>query len=716
MAEAFLSGIWYRVRDMRPRLRPHVGIARHRYRGRAWYVLQDHATGRQHRFTPPVYMLLAQFDGRRTVDEIWQAVAATGQVEAPSQDEVIRLLSQLHQSDLIQYEGTPDVAELLDRYDRQRLSVVKQNLTNPLSFRIPLVDPDAFLDRTLPLVRWLTGWIGLVLWVVVVGAGLVTAGLHWDELSGSVADRLLATENLVIMALTYPVLKLLHELGHGWLAKARGAEVRDMGLMILVLFPTPYVDASATNALPSRWQRAAVSAGGVFVETFVAAVAVMVWASVEPGLMRAVAFNLAVIGGLSTVLINGNPLLKFDGYYVFSDLIEVPNLATRANRFWGHLMERYVFGARSVKEEVATWGERVWFVLYAPAAFVYRIVISVGIALYIGTQFFVIGVLLALWALFTSLVKPAAKALHHVVTNARLRKVRRRAVAISFGGLAAAVAALALLPAPSHTDTEGVIWLPDEATVRARTAGFVAGLAVPRGAHVAPGDLLARLEEPTLAASIEALRWQVREYERRLAAAEVTDRAEAEIVRSELAEMRERLAREMRRQDALAVRSLLAGVFEPAMPAPDVEGRFLAEGDVVGWVVPPAATLARIVVPQDDIALVRERLRGVELKLAGWLEARHAATVLRAVPAASGDLPSPALATGAGGRFMVDPTDRNGRRALEPVFVFDLALPPDLAAAPFGARVHVRFAHVPEPAAAQIWRRVRQLLLRQFDA
>ncbi|MEY8840110.1 PqqD family protein, partial [Cribrihabitans sp. XS_ASV171] len=345
MAESYLSTIWYRVADLQPKLRNHVSVHRHRYRGRAWYVLHDHASGRVHRFTPGAYMLIGQMDGGRTVDEVWRALAEAYDEDAPGQDEVIRLLSRLHQNDLIRYSGSPDVADLLERYNRNTRQIVKQNLLNPMSFRLPLFDPDAFLKKTLPWVRPLTGWFGLLVWLVVVAAGILTAAMHWEELTRNLVDQMLAASNLMIALVTYPLLKALHELAHGYLIRARGGEVREMGVMFLVFFPVPYVDASAAAAFRSKWSRAAVSAGGIFVETIAAAVAVMVWAAAEPGLVRAVAYNVVLVGGISTVLVNGNPLLKFDGYYVLADLIEIPNFGTRANRYWGHIIQRHLFGA-----------------------------------------------------------------------------------------------------------------------------------------------------------------------------------------------------------------------------------------------------------------------------------------------------------------------------------------------------------------------------------
>lgn len=716
MAEAFLSTIWYRVSELRPQLRAHVSVHRHRYRGQAWYVLHDHGTAKVHRFTPAAYMLICQMDGRISVDEAWRAIAETHDADAPSQDEVIKLLSQLHQNDLIQYNSAPDVNELLERYNKNARQIIKQNITNPVSFRIPLWDPDFFLTQTLPFVKPLLGWFGLLLWAVIVGIGITTAVIHWERFTSGITDQLFAAQNIIIMIVTYPLLKALHELAHGYLAKVRGAEVREMGIMFLVFFPVPYVDASAAAAFQNKWHRAAVGAGGIIIETFVAAIAIVIWTRAETGFLTSVAFNLATIGGLSTILVNGNPLLKFDGYYVMTDLIEIPNLANRANQFWGHLIQRYVFNAKHMREKSATWGERIWFVFYAPAAFTYRMVIMIGIAMFVAQKFFVIGVLIACWSVFDSIMKPVFKHVRHVITSPGLRKVRGRAYAWTFGGTGALIGAALLIPLPLYTDTEGVIWLPESAYVRAETSGFVVSVGPSSGAEVQAQTILINLVDPSVESRVETLRWQVEEQKRRLVAAEVEDRPLAIILRSELKENEAELERELERMMQMAIRAPETGSYEPVHGSAEQIGQYISEGDVIGYVVPKRPERIRMVVTQDDIGLVRERLKGAEIKVAGAMDISAPTKVLGAVPAGIGQLPSPALSANAGGRFQTDPSDQDSVRTLEPIFIYDLAVPPDLKHVPFGARVLVRVNHGHEPAAFQIFRRVRQVFLRQFNA
>jgi putative peptide zinc metalloprotease protein len=358
----------------------------------------------------------------------------------------------------------------------------------------------------------------------------------------------------------------------------------------------------------------------------------------------------------------------------------------------------------------------VWFVIYAPAAYVYRIVVMFGIAWFLAQSYFVLGLILAGWTLFQSFVKPLAKHLRHVVTAPRLRKVRRRATGLTFGGLAALVLALALIPLPLRTDTEGVVWLPDEAYVRARAPGFVAEVPVARGAAVAAEATLAQLAEPAQAARIEAMTWRAEELRRRLAMLEISDRSAAAVARLELAEAEAELASAAERAADLTLRAPLAGRFEPVMPPGDLVGRYLAEGDILGHVLPDRPDRLRIVVPQGDVALVRGGVEAVEVKLAGQLDERHRASLIREVPSAQNSLPSAALGRTGGGRFLTDPADPDGLTSLDRLFVFDLSLPETLRPAPYGARVLVRFDHGREPALEQAWRRLGQLFQQLIHA
>lgn len=717
MANPFQSTSWHSVARLKPRLRGHVRVRRHLYRGQVWYVLDDGVAGRVHRFPRGAYLLIGRLDGDHTVERLWERLVDELGEDAPTQDEVIQALGQLHGSDLLSSDAAPDTSELYTRHRKQRRQLWIQNLKSPMSLRVPLIDPDDFLTRTMGWLRPLFGWEGLLLWLGIVIPALLLAGQHWDELTNNLLDRVLSGDNLLLMALVYPAVKIVHELGHGYAAKATGREVREMGVMLLVLFPVPYVDASAAGALRNKWQRALIGAAGMLAELFLAGLAMFAWVLLEPGLGRAVMFNVMLVAGISTVLVNGNPLLRFDGYYILSDVLEIPNLGARSNQYWAHLIDRHVFRTHDPKPFPATPGERRWFLFYAPAAFVARMVMLLSLALLLAEKFFIIGVLVALWSLVTGIVLPLWKMFAHAFTSPRLHRNRRRAVRWTLGTAVAAVAILFVIPAPHHTATQGIVWLPEEAHVRAGSDGNVVRIAAPEGDRVAPGQLLVESANPMLEAEAERLNWRLRELQAEADQELRGNRVQREVSTIGLQQAEAELALLQQRLGALQLKAGTAGQFVlAAAPAGDLPGRFFQKGELIGYVAPGRADVARIAVGQEDIDLVREHLNGLEAWVAnraGWtFESR----IVRAIPGATYELPSPALAAANGGVFPLDPRDSKGTTSLQRVFLFDIALPPELRQVPFGTRVHVRFALDWEPLGWQIARRVRQLLLERLDA
>lgn len=717
MANPFHSASWFQVARLRPRLKGHVLVRRHRYRGAIWYVIDDGATGKTHRFPRGAYELAGRLDGERSVEDLWHLLVDRLGEDAPTQDDVIAALGQLHAADLLATDTLPDAGEAYVRQKKQRRQVWLQNLKSPMSLRINLFDPDRFLTRTLPLVAPLMGPVGALLWLAVTIPALLLVGTHWQELTGNLADRVLAADNLLLIGLVYPLVKAIHELAHGYVAKRFGREVREMGIMLLVFFPVPYVDVSHASALASRWQRAAVGAAGMMAEVFVAALATYAWVMLEPGLARAVAFNVMVIAGVSTVLVNGNPLLRFDGYYILSDLIEVPNLGTRANRFWAHLVDKYVFRTSGARPFDGTAGEKRWFLAYAPAALVARMIMLFGIALFVAQKYFFLGVLFALWSLWTGIGLPVCKMVAHVFTSPQLHGNRQRAVRITGAGLAVLALVLFAVPAPHHVNAQGVVWLPEEAHVRTGTPGMVTRLLADEGAFVRRGAVLAQTVNPALEAEVEQLAGRLREMQAQADSELAGDRVKRQISQDAWREASHRLAVQQRRLSELTLAAGTDGIFVlTAAPAQDLPGRHLEQGALLGYVTPGHADVARIAVPQDDIALVRDGLRSVRFRLASMPGRSWDGRLVRAIPGGTRDLPSPALSTANGGAIPPDPNDAEGRTALNRIFLFDVSLPPELRGAPFGTRVFVRLQLGWEPLGWQMARRLRQLFLSQFDA
>lgn len=715
MAQASLfSPVWYRVAELRPRIRPHARLHRQHFRGGRWFVLHDQANNRFYRFTPAAQVLIGLMDGRRTMQRIWELAGERLGDDLPTQDETVQLLAQLHAADMLYGDAVPDVIEVAERGRTQKRRRLMMAVRNPLSVRLPLLDPDRFLDATFWIVRPLFGPLGALIWLLVVLSGGTLALMHWPELTSNAYDRVLAAENLLLLALAYPLIKAVHELGHGYAVKRWGGEVHELGVMFMVLMPIPYVDASGAHAFQDKRQRMLVGGAGILVELFVAAVAMILWVLLEEGLTRALAFNVMLIGGVSTLLFNGNPLLRFDGYYVLADWIEIPNLGQRANRYLGYLCQRYLFGIETAESPVTAGGERRWFLAYALGSFVYRMAIMVGIALLVAGKLFFIGVLLALWALVMMLLLPLGKGLWYLISSPELERRRGRAFAAAAAVVVALLGPALLVPLPTATVTQGVVWLPESSHVRAPESGIVKAVLARAGAQVRPGETLVRLDDPILEARLAVAAAALHEARVRLAAAEVRDPLRAEIVREETARAAAALARLREQQANMTVASQEDGLFVPAEGS-DLTGRFLAKGDLLGYVLEPGVPLLRIAVRQQDIQRVAETTRSVSVRFADDPSRGYPARVLRVTPQATREIPSRALAIQGGGAIPLDPSDAGGVKTMESLFVIDMQVEDGPVASAFGTRVYARFDHGREPLAAQAYRAVRQLFLREFD-
>lgn len=714
MPTTLFSPSWYRVAALKPRLKRHAEIHRHQIRGEIWFVLQDHSTGRFHRFTPAANLIIGLMDGDRSVQEIWEIAGARLGDDLPSQDEIIHLLARLHAADVLHSDVPPDIAELAERQQSQRRTALLQSIRSPFAVRVPLVDPDRFLAATLPLVRPLFTAAGFVVWLAIVGAAVVMAGMHWQDLTKDITDRVLSVDNLVLLLVIFPVVKALHELGHGYAIKVWGGEVHEMGIMFLIFMPIPYVDASAASAFREKWRRVVVGAGGMIVELFVAALAMAVWVSVEPGIVRSIAYNTMLIAGVSTVLFNGNPLLRFDGYYIFSDLIEIPNLGARSISYLGYLVQRYLFRVADLTSPADVPGERGWFGFYAVASFGYRMFVMTVIVLFVATKFFVIGVVLAIWAAILMFVWPLTKSILFLFTSPRLRGHRGGALAVSASVTAVVAGSLLFVPVPYGTVAEGVVWVPERAKVYAATDGFIIGVVAEPDRLVADAQPLIVMEDPIHMARVRVLEAQLKELEVIYAAKKVEDRVQAAIVEEQMNHAKERLRLARERAEDLVVRSPAAGVF--LLPIiEDLPGRYIAKGELIGYVVDFAPPTVRVVVRQSDIDLVRQRTERVEVRLADRVAEVLPATLVREIPAASDRLPSVALGTQGGGKVPIDPRAPRADIAFETVFHFEIELPHSAAVSRLGGRVFVRFDHGREALAWQVYRSLRQLFLRRFN-
>jgi putative peptide zinc metalloprotease protein len=452
----------------------------------------------------------------------------------------------------------------------------------------------------------------------------------------------------------------------------------------------------------------------MIVELVIAAIAMFVWISVEPGLVRTLAYNTIFIAGISTVIFNANPLLRFDGYYMLADALEIPNLRQRANAYLGYLCERHLFGRDDAPAAHATAGEREWFIGYAVSSFVYRILVVTAILLYLTDQLFMLGMMFAVMTGVTWFVLPVWKGMKYLCTSPRIRQVRGRAVAVSMAAVACVVVVLTLVPAPFRTRAEGVVWIPDEAFVRAEVDGFVSQVVATPGSAVQPGEVLLVCNDPVLERDMKVVEGQLREVTARIREQLVDNLVKAKMLEEEQRYLEERLARTRERQADLVIRSKAAGTF--VLPkAEDLPGRYVKRGELLAHVVDLKTITVRTIVDQDSIDLIQHQTKDVQVRLAERLAYPMSASIKRLVPSASEDLPSLALGSEGGGQVPMDPHDPKGQKAIRKLFQIDLELPLQHSILNVGGRVYVRFDHGRAALAAQWYRQGRQLFLARFN-
>ena len=714
MTDSLISPHWYRVSRLKPKLQHQVRIHRHDYRGLIWYLLENTTTGRSHRFNPAAYQFIGMLDGERTVQEIFDRMCVKLDEFAPGQQEIIDLMARLYEADLLKSGATADTEELFDRQSRQRSSQMKQRFANPVALRFPLWDPEDFLNRHFDKVSWIfTRWVAMA-WLLLVAYAGLQAARHWPEIRMHFGVNTLSPYNLLLMVLLYPPIKFLHELGHAFSAKLEGGEVHEMGVNFLVFMPVPYVNVSTATHFRSRFRRMLVSAAGILVESFLAALGLLLFLAAEPGIIQNIGFNVFVIGGVSSLFFNGNPLLKYDGYYVLADALDIPNLYQRSGLYWQYLAQRYLFGLRDAVSPANAPGEPFWFVVYSALSVLYRFAILWFIMVIVAEIYFYFGMLLALWLVGMQAGMPLVKAVRYVMASPALQKHRNRAVLSSITIAAILVGVIGFMPLPSYTLSEGVVWQPDEVQLRAEHDGFVESLKVRNHQNVGLGTRLLTLSDPFVGSELKIARARVNELKSRYRASRVNSQVDAGILKEELSVAESELSFIQKKARAMSVSAFKDGRLM-LLESDDLPGRYLRKGDMLGYVLDDEEPTVRVAVSQDHIGQLRESVVDIRVRFASAPGEEFSAKIVRQAPEATSRLPSAALATTGGGKFMVKPGSADELFAGEEVFLVDLKPEFNGHDVMLGTRAYVRIDHGSEALASQWYRRLRQVFLRQFS-
>jgi putative peptide zinc metalloprotease protein len=710
--ESLFSPLWHRYAQQRPQLRTHITVQTQRYRGQAWYLLINETNGSHFRINEVAYQFIGRCDGRFTVQQVWDTLLESLGDKSPTQDELIRLLGELDQKDLIRYEAMPDVTSMFRR-KQEKIKRERMAFINPLSFKLPLFDPTAFLDKTRWLQKLIFNPVCFIVWLVIVIVAILTAASHWHELRQHAANYMSTPLYLFLAWASFPFIKTLHELSHALAVRHWDGQVKECGVTFFVFTPAPYVDASASTAFRSQLQRVIVGAIGMMVELIIAAVALGIWFSTQSGIVHALAFVTMFVCGITSLLFNGNPLVRFDAYHILCDTFDLPNLAARSKTFWTNLINRFVLGTKNTIPMSYAEGEKKWLIAYAPLSTAYSVIIMAYIVFWLGAKSMLAGLLIALFALFNLLIKPVFGTIKQLLASATIGATKRRATLMIGSSLLLAILLIFVVPMPFNTTAQGIIWLPETARIRPNTTGFIQTVSVENNAAVVANQIILVLSDPALIAKRDNLKSQlagmhVDQYN--LMSHDIT-RA------SSMAEQIEKVGAELSRVETeiadLTVRSQVSGKL--VMPhQDDLMGTFVQKGAVLAYVLNQDNIKVRAAIPEPAAGLIRNNLMRVEVRTTDHLDYVLNAQLSMDTPAVTRSLPSAALGDNGGGVYATDPSDKNGLTAVEPLVLIDLNIP-NTALERVGARAFVRFDHAREPIASQLYRHARQLFLRYFN-
>jgi len=643
LADSLLSSS---ARKMRVRVRPDLTAQRQRYQGKTYWVLKDPVGLQYFRFQEEEYAILQMLDGDTSLDEIKEKFEAEFPPQKITLDEIQNFLGMLHRSGLILAGVQGQGEQLLKRRGERRRRELLNLVTNVLCVRFKGIDPERILNWLYPKVRWFFSPVAFVTVLCLMLAALILVTVQFDTFRAKLPSfkDFFTPGNALWLAVTLALTKVLHEFGHGLSCKHFGGECHEMGVMLLVLTPCLYCNVSDSWMLPSKWQRAAIGAAGMYVEAALASLATFVWWFTHPGLLNNLSLNIMFICGVSTIVFNGNPLLRYDGYYILADLVEIPNLRQKATSILGHKMGEWFLGLEPSEDPFLPKRNQIFFALYSVAAACYRwlVVFSILLFLYqIGKPYRleVLGQIMAGFALGGMIFQPLYQVGKFISVPGRLDKVKKPRMYATVGGIVLLVGFILFVPLPYHVMSTFEIEPRKAEAVYVEVPGTLKAVLVESGQAVKAGQVLAELESPDLdvkiadlqgsraqlSAQLETLQRQ-RFKKSRVAAATIPEvlsaiQSKDEQLRQKAAE-RKRLILSAPREGSVLPPPWVTRREDPEemLPAwsgvptdPRNVGAFLEEGTLYCKVGDPVQLEAVLVIDQADIGLV-EKGQKVELK------------------------------------------------------------------------------------------------------
>lgn len=694
-------------------------------------TVKDPVARRYWRLSEEETFLLQSLDGDVSARELCDRF---GRQFAPRRLTVERLtafLARLHEQGLVVVHRPGQAEAILERQRQWSRGAPLRALERALAWRFRGMDPDRWLTRVaLRLGFIFTSWAaGLFALLVVSAIALILT--HWGQLDHEFATLAgsFSTEQALLVLGTVGLVKVLHELGHAVACKHFGGECHEIGVMLLVGMPSLYCDVSDAWMLWDKWRRIVISAAGILMELAIAAAAAWLWWCTYPGLVHSLALYALVVCSLNTLLLNGNPLLQYDGYYVLSDLTDTPNLRALGRAAAVGFLTRVFLGKRQPANDSQRRGN--WLVVYGITSAIYRALVVVGIAWFLHEMLEPYGAQLLSWIIgalmLTALVsQPAVELTRFLRRPGWERDIPWRVASWRTGLLGVMCSCLLLVPVPASVVAPVVLEPRGMRPVYVEVAGRLLWTIAP-GSRVETGDALARLENMPLARELEKLvgerdvtRIRLTTLRRRQA----DPKAAAQIPTTEkaLADAAERLRQRQRDFDRLVIRAPRAGIVLPpenrddknnpvatwAGTPLDVQnlGCNLQSGDVLCVIGEPEAMDAIVFVAQGDDELIQAG-QSVELYVDTFPQQLVAGAVIAPATARAVEAPQELINRG---ELPIERDHRGQTRARDSLFTARIEIAPQDQPLLIGGTGRARIAVAPRSLAGRLWRRLGQTL------
>jgi len=624
------------ARPIRLRMRPDLTAKQQRYQGQAYWVIKEPVGLNYFRFQEEEYAILQMLDGKTSLDEIKKQFEAEFPPQKITLAELHHFVGTLHQSGLVIAHVPGQGHQLKKRRDERRRKETTAALTNILAIRFKGIDPDKLLQWMYPYVRWFFTRTCLVLTIIMAVSALLLVGVEFDVFRSKLPDfhQFFSVRNAFLLAVALGVTKVIHEFGHGLACKHFGGECHEIGVMILVLTPCLYCNVSDSWMLPNKWHRAAIGAAGIYVEVVIASICTFVWWFSEPGLLNYLCLSTMFVSSISTIIFNGNPLLRYDGYYILSDILEIPNLRQKASSILNRKLAWLCLGLESPEDPFLPQRNQGWFAFYTIASICYRWFVVLSILFFLNKVFEpydlkIIGQMIAAMAIGGMVGQPLFRLGKFFSVPGRLDRVKKPRLFATIGVVALVFLAIAYIPLPHHVLTTLEIEPHKAETIYVNVPGTLVERVARYGKQVDPGEVIARLEDVELALEVQRLEGRVKENAmklenlRRQAFQDPLAGAQVPAIEKTQQTLEEQLAEKRADLERLVLKAPTAGTLMPPRGLPEKPptkdelpswsgtpldpeniGAFLPPRVEIGHVGDPKNMKATLVIDQADIDFV----------------------------------------------------------------------------------------------------------------